>query len=238
VVAQLQLADPSYEDLGLAQGVRTLRGAGKVPSPAVQELIALLRDLLTLSCPGDTLEFALALDWTKLPTDGDNPYLWPRTEVYDLIHEAKYKCWQPHNAARQRLLGGALADRLSAVIAHHSVLRAFDVVAAAPDHDRLRSGFGSRLAGGVARRQQLPFVRCHGAAPFRTPVKELEHGRRAEHLHGQFRCRDDLVVGRAVLVVDDLYSTGATAAETARALQEAGAARVACLCGVKTLRSL
>ena len=57
----------------------------------------------------------------------------------------------------------------------------------------------------------------------------LSRTQRAKNVSGAFRVhprRADLVRGRAVVLVDDVFTTGATAEECARALRTAGAARV------------
>lgn len=94
----------------------------------------------------------------------------------------------------------------------------------------------ARIAAEVLRRrgrsvQVLPALRQH-----RRPADQagLDAARRAANLRDAFRvwprC-DGLLRERAVVVADDILTTGVTAAEAARALREAGAR----VCGVATV---
>lgn len=94
------------------------------------------------------------------------------------------------------------------------------------DHARL-------LAEAVATRLRLP------AAPLLRRVREtapqvrLPPPVRRTNLAGALACR--LPPPPAVMVVDDVFTTGATAAEAARALKRAGAERVTVLAVARTL---
>jgi ComF family protein len=83
------------------------------------------------------------------------------------------------------------------------------------------------LAHGLARRLNLP---VHQPLRRLVATKQLAHkGRtaRAEIMHGAFRARPNRrLVGRTVLLIDDVLTTGATCGDAARALKKAGAARV------------
>lgn len=61
-----------------------------------------------------------------------------------------------------------------------------------------------------------------------TPQVSLSPEKRAANLAGAFKCPQNLV-GKRVLIVDDVFTTGATAHECAKALKEAGAAWVGVL---------
>ena len=65
----------------------------------------------------------------------------------------------------------------------------------------------------------------------------LTRHQRREHLRGAFAVKDQTpICNRDVLLVDDVYTTGATASECARVLRRAGAARVWVATVARTLR--
>jgi ComF family protein len=65
----------------------------------------------------------------------------------------------------------------------------------------------------------------------------LTSHQRRENLRGAFRvAQPDVVKGREVLVVDDVYTTGATVSECARVLRRAGAAKVWVATVARTLK--
>jgi ComF family protein len=85
------------------------------------------------------------------------------------------------------------------------------------------------LARGLARALAIPLERAWLRRVRHTPRQtgQTAAGRR-ENVHRAFAVRHGaLVAGRAVLLVDDVMTTGATATEAARALRAAGASRVA-----------
>jgi ComF family protein len=61
---------------------------------------------------------------------------------------------------------------------------------------------------------------------------------RRENLRGAFRVKDrDQISGREVLLVDDVFTTGATASECARVLRRAGAAKIWVATVARTLKA-
>lgn len=88
----------------------------------------------------------------------------------------------------------------------------------------------AELARAVARRSGLPFDAglVERAKPTRQQVG-LGQRQREDNVRGAFRVPEAArigVAGRAILLVDDVYTTGATVAAVSRALRRAGAARV------------
>src|SRR5690606_35422981 len=87
----------------------------------------------------------------------------------------------------------------------------------------LASEFGLRVCRGLASRTR------EGVAQASLPWKA-----RARNVRGAFRCEADLT-GRAVAVVDDVMTTGATLNELARVLKRQGAREVVGWIGARTL---
>jgi ComF family protein len=107
-----------------------------------------------------------------------------------------------------------------------------DVLAPVPLHiDRLRwRGFNQAalLARGLARRRG---IRCDAKLLQRLrptpPQVGLGEAERRRNIRGAFAVRSpDAVADRSVLLIDDVYTTGATANECARTLRRRGARRV------------
>jgi ComF family protein len=126
----------------------------------------------------------------------------------------------------------ALARPLAALIGEQWPAAARDVAALVPvplgrPRERER-GFNQAavLAERLARGLGVD-VRPRWLARIRDtqPQSDLGAAERRANVRGAFAARAD-VAGRHVVVVDDVLTTGATAAECARALRAAGAARV------------
>jgi hypothetical protein len=238
IVSQIRLTDPRYQvTTATERGQQILGGPGIAPPQKITSLLDLLsHHVLTVKCP-EHVDFALALDWYKTPIDEQNPKDWPNTAVGELVHRGKY--WyskKPSEAAKQRECGLALVDRLQSVISNHPLLRGIGCVAAVPGHDAQVVSFGARLAASVAQTLKTQLVPCSALAEFRTPAKNLGLTERVAVITNQFVCHYDLT-GWSMLIIDDIFSSGSTVAETARALRAAGATRVASLCAVRTMRS-
>jgi ComF family protein len=104
---------------------------------------------------------------------------------------------------------------------------------------RCRRGYNQAeaLAHGLARRVNLPVHRLLRRV---VATKQLAHkGRtaRAKVMRGAFKARSNPhLVGRTVILVDDVLTTGATCGDAARALKKAGAARVVVVVIARTER--
>jgi predicted amidophosphoribosyltransferase len=69
-------------------------------------------------------------------------------------------------------------------------------------------------------------------------LRGLGRRERALAVRGAFRVRDGvrpMLAGRTILLVDDVYTSGATAGACARALKRAGAARVEIVCWARVV---
>jgi ComF family protein len=101
---------------------------------------------------------------------------------------------------------------------------------------RRRRGFNQAelLAKGVAEAAGAPLVRALGKTARTPPQSKTGHERRADNVRGTFRPSGPEVAGRHVCLVDDLVTTGATAAACSAALVAAGARTVTVLCLART----
>jgi ComF family protein len=71
------------------------------------------------------------------------------------------------------------------------------------------------------------------------PLRGLGRRERAETVRGAFRVpvhAKEQIRGRSLILVDDVYTSGATAGACAKTLKRAGAARVDVLCWARVLR--
>lgn len=117
-----------------------------------------------------------------------------------------------------------------------------DLVAAVPLHARRKRERGYNqselLARSLAAQIALPYeknvlVRVRAT----LPQVGLSDSQRQDNVRGAFRCPDPARVSKKrILLVDDVMTTGATAASAAKALLDGGALRVSVLTVARALR--
>ena len=109
-----------------------------------------------------------------------------------------------------------------------------------PAHPRRRRRHGFNhahaIAGGLGRRLSLPVrdVLRRINAPAQVG---LERGARLRNARGSVRLRSDAIAPHRAVLVDDVYTTGATLDACARALREAGAGEVLAVTFARALRA-
>lgn len=94
----------------------------------------------------------------------------------------------------------------------------------------------SAIGRRTGHRVELDLIRRRKATP---PLKGLGHRERALAVRGAFEVPDrsrELLKGRTILLVDDVYTSGATASACANSLKKAGAGRVNIICWARVLR--
>ncbi len=117
-----------------------------------------------------------------------------------------------------------------------------DIIMPIPLHYRRllsrRYNQSALLARELAKKLHRPLV-TNGLKRIKMtqPQTRLSPKVRLENVKGAFQADRDLVRGKTVLLVDDVYTTGATMASAVRELHKAGARRVALLCVARTVDS-
>ena len=149
----------------------------------------------------------------------------------ELIHLLKYEQVRPAAGVLGRMLGEAIAALLPLLG------EAAPLVVPVPLHAaKLRQrGFNqSELIARAALKSpaltsvcgQPPALLLERTRPTESQTGLTRHQRR-ENVHGAFRVLNaEIVAGRSVLLVDDVFTTGTTVSECARVLRNAGADRV------------
>ncbi len=149
-----------------------------------------------------------------------------------LIHLFKYSGIRP--------LARPLADLLMNSLPRD---QRFDAVVPVPLHWRRRwaRGFNQSelLARMVAKRTGIPIVGALRRTKATAAQAGLSNTRRRQNVTAAFVCRrPDRLRGGHILLIDDVMTTGSTAAACALALKRAGAAKVALLTVARVDRRL
>jgi len=200
------------------------------PDATARELAELLSEAITLpTLP--SVEFAIAMDWYKVPADGVDPRDWRNTPDGQRVYVGKYWTSTPEAMAEA---GRALVRRLVGVIQRHPVLASADVVVAVPGHDRTYLSFGERIGASVGSALGLPLVRVTTPREFRPPAKDLPAAG-DDAVWSEFSVAENLT-GATALIVDDVFRTGRTMSAVGSAVIRAGAARACGLVAVRTMR--
>jgi len=144
-------------------------------------------------------------------------------ELRQLIHLFKY--------GRVRTLSGPLGKLLALALPRE---QAFDVIVPMPLYWRKRwqRGFNQSelLAREIGRRMHTPVENALRRVRNTAAQAGLTSAKRRLNVSGAFQAKKRANIdGRRVLLIDDVMTTGATAASCARALQRAGARQVTLL---------
>lgn len=110
-----------------------------------------------------------------------------------------------------------------------------DVIVPVPLHKTRMRDRGFNQSALIARHfgkiQKVPVSESALLRTRSTPSQtSLKKGQRRKNVAGAFACKNPKqIIGKHVLLIDDVYTTGSTLNECARILKEAGAASVECL---------
>jgi ComF family protein len=149
------------------------------------------------------------------------------------LHRFKY--------GRDRQAGHALQQMLATRVRWTWDARTYDAVIPVPLHSARLGQRGFNQAAWLARAAALAtatplaselLVRIRTAPPHAS----VDRASRQRTIIGAFQCRSRSLFGTRFLLVDDVYTTGATMADCMRALEGAGTVRVDCLTLLRTKR--
>jgi ComF family protein len=148
----------------------------------------------------------------------------------ELVHLLKYR--GVHTLAGP--LGGMMASAFPRD-------ERFDMIVPMPIHwwRRWRRGYNQSLllAKELGRRTGIPVVDTGRRTRRALPQAGLSNAQRRSNVAGTFSVRDRArIEGRDLLLVDDVFTTGATAGACSRALKRAGARHVSVLTLARTDR--
>ena len=155
--------------------------------------------------------------------DGAYSFGFYEEELRELIHLFKY--------GRVQTLAKPLGQLLAAALPRE---QSFDLIVPMPLHWRKRwqRGFNQSalLAGEISRRTHVPVRSALRRVKNTAAQAGLTNAKRRLNVSGAFRAKNNTVLsGKKILLIDDVLTTGATAASCARALKAAGAAEVTLL---------
>lgn len=125
-------------------------------------------------------------------------------------------------------IGEIMFDRMSAEFGAEELSSMYDIVLPVPVHRSKRRIRGYNQAGLIAGRfAARAGLRCNDNILYRkrgtAKMKALDPDQRRENIRGAFAVRDfgrNDVSGRRILLIDDIYTTGATVDELAHILKE------------------
>lgn len=214
------------------QWTHVLTAPGRLSQPSSCLLNLLLR-IVTLPTT-HPLDAAVALDWYKVIDPDLSPRDWQNTSTGQLIADGKYN--YAFDQEQVRRAGTTVVRLVCEALDSHSVFGSCPLVADIPGHDTKNLSFGSRMAAAVARSRNRQLIPVHPAASFRPSMKNIPAQQRASVLHNHFRV-DLPIGGHDVLIVDDVFQSGTSMTEVARALKTAGARSVFGISAVRTVSS-
>lgn len=174
---------------------------------------------------GDSYAHDLCTDCREISHVFDRGFTCVQYGLYEknVIAEYKYR--------GKSYIGRNIADIMYDRMAGEDLT--YDLITAVPIHSsRLKTrGFNQAalVAGLFAEMTGVPFRELLVRAKHTDAMKSLGVFERAENVRGAFRAADGIsetIDGNDVLLIDDIYTTGATADSCAAALKKAGASKV------------
>jgi ATP-dependent DNA helicase RecQ len=158
---------------------------------------------------------------------------WSRSQAGELAYRYKY--------GGQQALVETLADQLAALIADHPELSQMDAIVPVPPSSPREFDPVSALCDALARRMNRPAQRTLVKTRVTAPQKEMRTlAQKRANVAGAFAVAAEFsrdLRGKQLLVLDDLYDSGATLEEVTRTLQRAGVTTIMALTLTRTIHA-
>jgi len=194
-----------------------------------------LRDVLTIP-PKHSADFILALDFYTTPDDGLDGEL-SRTRQGSRVYSVKYQNRSSEDAVNEaKWATEGLRRDLLEVVRRHGIYKQADVLIGVPGHVSAKPSLATTLAREMAELRRVSTVAVHTVRNVRPEAKTRQQDEVPLDLENEFYIRESLE-GRIVVIIDDVYRSGATIDAIARAAKRSGATLVLGLVCTRTIRA-
>lgn len=198
------------------------RFEGSAPE-GLADLVTVLSTVLSIPAP-QYVDVAIALGWYTQPNDEGALEKAKAGYWINTTKHASHPEWSNSRNSRREMI-----TALVGLIQTHPLYAGATAIIASPGHLADGQSFGEVLAREVAATVGLPFVETSAPGP-RPEQKEGE----TQDLTNTFTVASSL--SGDVIVLDDVYRSGASASGAAAAAKRAGADRVFALTVARTIR--
>lgn|GEM_PF-1500656 len=230
--ASLNLRPVREAEIGAFDWMLCVEGATPGEKAEIEScLYALCRTLLIES----PLDECFALSWHSRPGKPGKPAL---TTLGDLVHRAKSYGLDPDSAGSLPA-AGLIAEQMIEFIIRHPLYRQSDgLVAALPSNPEKAFDLPQILAQLISKDLGLPFFSQALYKKRRTAQMKhcLSMADKLDNIADSVGVGESHVAGKHLILIDDIFESGATLRETARALYQGGAKCVVGLVATKTLK--
>lgn len=220
------MGDACYESKltpkGMQDWTHSLRFPRGVPD-YLPPFLDLLIDTVTLGSR-EGINIGMSVDWHK--EQNDEGYL-VNTDMGRRIQFTKYAKYPSGSGSRQawRELIASMAE----FIRRHPFYAWTKVITSPPGHNADGNSFGEQLARAVAKATDKAYIEMTAAGP---RPEQKEAGQR--DLSDEFTLSQR--INEPIIIIDDVFHTGATLDAAAQAARRAGATEVMTLTATRTLR--
>ena len=198
------------------------RFPGGVPAWFPDVLDLLSESVTLIERPG--INMGMSVDWYHQPDEEGNLV---RTDMGRRIAFTKHAPYPNGSGSRQAWR--ELIEAMVEFINRHPIYATTNFVTSPPGHKADGKSFGEQLARAVARAAGKTYIEMTAPGP-RPEQKEAEE----RELSGEFTLTE--TISERIIIIDDVFHTGATLDAAMKAARRAGATEVITLTAARALR--